>query len=91
MDNDISALVKNLTSAINGKKSSISLEQIANILSTDDGKKVLASLLSDGGEKVKKAAEGARHGDISGVEDIISGISHLPEGEKILREITKGK
>ena len=85
MDNDLSSLAKNITEAFDGKKKKGMLENIARLLSGENGKKVLETLLSDGGEGVRSAAEAAKKGDMKGVEGIISSIAQTPEGIEMLR------
>ena len=91
MDYDLSSLAKSLAGGVNGKGEKLSLESVARLLSSDNGKKVLAALLSDGGDRVRRAAEAAKRGDTEGVSDIIKSISEIPEGEAILRELRGGK
>ncbi len=87
MDNDLSSLAKNLVDSISGKGKKLSLEHVAKLLSSDNGKKILAALLSDGGERVRRAAEAAKGGDSGGIHDIISSIAETPEGAALLREL----
>jgi hypothetical protein len=88
MDNDLSNLAKSLVGGNDGGK--LSLENVARLLSGENGKKVLSALLSDGGERVRRAAEAAKRGDTTGVSDIIKSISGTPEGSAILEEIKSG-
>lgn len=90
MGYDLSSLAKSLSGGMNGD-GKLSLENVARVLSSDNGKKVLAALLSDGGERVRRAAEAAKNGDTAGVSDVIKSISEMPEGEAILRELQRGK
>lgn len=87
MDNDLSGFAKNLSDTLSGNGKKKALENIMRLLSTDSGKRVMASLLSDGGESVKRAAEAAKSGDVSGVESIISAITKTPDGEKLISEL----
>ena len=89
MDNDLSGLVKNITEAFDGKKKKGMLENIARILSGENGKKVIETLLSDGGEGIRRAAESAKKGDMRGVEGIISSIAQTPEGVEMLRKFSE--
>ena len=85
MDNDLSNLAKNITEGFNGKKKHGMLESVARLLSDERGKRVLEKLLSDGGGNVRRAAEAAKNGDVSGVEGIISSIAETAEGRELLR------
>ena len=87
MANELEGIAKNLAESVSGK-GGIKLEKIMRALSTDSGKKILASLLSDGGEKVKRAAQGAKNGDVSGIQSIISAVSQMEEGKNFLSELT---
>ncbi len=87
MDNDLSGFAKNLSDTLGGNGKKKALENIMRLLSTDSGKRVMASLLSDGGERVKRAAEAAKSGDVSGVESIISAMAKTPDGEKLISEL----
>ena len=87
MGNDLSDFAKKLSDMLGGNEKKKTLENVMRILSTDSGKKVMASLLSDGGESVKRAAEAAKNGDIGGVEGIISAMARTPDGEKIISEL----
>ncbi|MBR5543338.1 MAG: hypothetical protein IKU65_04510 [Oscillospiraceae bacterium] len=86
MADDVSNLAKKLMDKFGGGK--VDFEQVLKLFSTDAGKKVLATLLSDGGNNLKQAAEKAKNGDISGVGEIVSAISSTNEGREILRSIT---
>ena len=90
MGNELEGLVKNLTGAMSGKDE-LKLEQIIRLLSTDSGKKILASLMADGGENIKRAAAGAKSGDMSGVQSIISSIASTEEGRDVLNELMRNK
>ncbi len=89
MEKDFSSFAKNLVEGFEGKGTKTSLEHVARLLSGENGKKVLASLLSDGGESVRKAAEAAKSGDTGGIYNIISSISQTPEGKELLRELSR--
>ena len=90
MDNEMEKLAKNLADSV-GKSEGVNFEKIVSILSTDSGKKVLASLLSDGGVRVKKAAEMAKNGDMSGVGGLIATISSTEEGRNLLSKFSQEK
>ena len=63
------------------------MEQIIKLLSTENGKRVLATLMADGGARIKNAAEGAKRGDLGGVSSIISSIAETEDGRQILSEL----
>lgn len=88
MGNELEGLAKNLADTVNGK-GGFKLEHIIRLLSTEGGKRVLASLLSDGGERVKRAAASAKDGDMSGVQAIISSIADTEEGRQLLGELMR--
>ena len=89
MDNDLSGFAKNISDSLGGGGKKKALENIMCLLSTDSGKKVMASLLVDGGENIKRAAEAAKRGDVSGVESVISAIAKTPDGEKLISELQR--
>jgi len=89
MGNELENLAMSLGNMVNGKGGA-SLENLVRILSTDSGKRILATLMSDGGERVKRAATGAKSGDMSGVRDIIASVAETEEGRRLLAELTKG-
>ena len=89
MDNDISGIAKKLSDALGGSGKRTALDSVLRLLSTESGKRVIATLLSDGGERVKHAAEAVKSGDTSGVEGIISAIAKTPDGEKLISELQK--
>lgn len=91
MENDFSALLKGLMGMANGKAGAASFENVIKILSTDEGKRVISELMSDGGESVKKAAEAAKRGDASGIGEIISRVAKTPEGASVLAQILKSR
>jgi len=88
MSNELDGLAKGLNDAVNGK-GGLKLEQVIKLLATENGKKILSLLMSDGGERVKKAAVKAKGGDVSGVQGIISAISETEEGRELLGELLK--
>ncbi len=89
MGNDLEALAKSLADTANGGNAGISINKLMQIFATDSGKKVLASLLADGGARVKNAANSAKNGDLGGVRDIISSISSTKDGADVLSQITE--
>lgn len=87
MSNELDALARGLAESIGGKGAGVNLDGLAKILSTDSGKRVVSSLLSDGGESIKRAAMEAKNGNMSGVQNIIAQINSTPDGAKLLSEI----
>ncbi len=87
MDNDLSFLAKNLSEKLGGDGRKKALESIVRLLSTDSGKKVMASLLSDGGDALKRVAESAKNGDAGAVAGVISMIASTPEGLELLKTL----
>ena len=87
MDNELYALAEKLAGE-RGKGAS--LERVAKLFSTDAGKRVLATLLADGGDSVKRAADAVKSGDVSGIGEIISKVASTPDGEAILDELKSG-
>lgn len=90
MDNEMEKLAKNLADSV-GKSGGINFEKLVGLLSSESGKRILASLLSDGGVRVKKAAELAKNGDMSGVGGIISSIAATEEGRELLLKLSREK
>lgn len=88
MANELEGLAKNLTDSISGK-GGINFERLMRILATDAGKRILASLLSDGGERVKRAAYSAKTGDMSGVQSVIESIAETEEGRELLGQLMR--
>ncbi len=86
MSKELEHLAENLADTVNGR-GNIKMEQIIKLLSTDRGKRVLASLLSDGGTRIKTAAEAAKKGNLTGVQSIISSIAETEEGKSLLNEL----
>ncbi len=86
MSNELDSLAKDLSDTVNGK-GGFRIEQIIKLLSTESGKRVLASLMADGGARIKNAAEGAKRGDLGGVSSIISSIAETEDGKQILSEL----
>ena len=89
MSNELENLAENLAGTVNGK-GSIKIEQIIKLLSTDSGRRVLASLMADGGVRLKAAAEGAKKGDLNGIQSVISSIAETEEGKSLLNELMRG-
>ncbi len=87
MDRDLEGVAKKLANTINGKGGGLSFEKVMKLFATPDGKRVLAHLLSDGGQKIKRAAFDAKNGNTKGIQEIIASISETEEGRKILNEI----
>lgn len=87
MSSDLENLAKNLAATAQGRGAGISIEELAKILSTQDGKRVMSMLLADGGEKLKRAAKDASSGDVSGIRDVISSVASTKEGADILSKI----
>lgn len=90
MDNEMEKLAKNLADSV-GRSGKMNFEKLIGLLSTENGKKILASLLADGGVRVKKAAELARNGDMSGVGGIIATIASTEEGRALLSKLSSEK
>ena len=88
MANELEGLAKNLTDAISGK-GNISFEKLIRLFSTDSGKRILASLVADGGDRVKRAAMGAKSGDMSGVQGLVASIAETEEGRALLAEFMR--
>ncbi|MBE6912762.1 MAG: hypothetical protein IJO61_05715 [Oscillospiraceae bacterium] len=88
MDRELDSVAKKLTETINGK-GGISLEKVMRLLATPGGKRVLAALLSDGGQKIKRAATDAKNGNNKGIQEIIASISETEDGRAILQELLK--
>lgn len=86
MSKDLEHLAENLADTVNGK-GNIKMDQIIKLLSTESGKRVLASLMADGGARIKNAAEGAKQGNLDGVSSIISSIAETEDGKQILNEL----
>ena len=91
MENDFSALIRGLMGNANGKAGARAFENIVKVLSTDEGKRVVGELMSDGGERVKKAAAAAKNGDPGALGEIISSIAKTPEGALVLSRILKNR
>lgn len=88
MGNELEGLAKSLADTVGGK-GGMNFEKLIRLFSTDSGKRVLVSLLSDGGERVKRAASGAKSGDMSGVQSIVSSIAETDEGKQLLAELMR--
>ena len=88
MANELEGLAENLAGKISGN-GGIRFEKLIRLFSTDAGKRILASLIADGGDKVKRAAVNAGAGDMSGVQDIIASIAETEEGRALLSEFMK--
>ena len=89
MDRDLEGVAKKLADTINGKGGTLSFERVMRLFATPGGKKVLAHLLSDGGQKIKRAAFEAKNGNTKGIQEIIAAISETEDGKAILNEIIK--
>lgn len=89
MSKELEFLAENLADTVNGK-GKIKMEQLIKLLSTESGKRVLASLLSDGGTRIKTAAESAKNGDLTGVRSVISSIAETEDGKALLNELMNG-
>ena len=89
MDRDLEGVAKKLADTINGKGGALSFERVMRLFATPGGKKVLAHLLSDGGQKIKRAAFEAKNGNTKGIQEIIAAISETEDGKAILNEIIK--
>ncbi len=87
MNDEFNSLAEGLSKLISGGNGSATFEKLIKLLSTEKGKKVLAMLLSDGGESVKRAATGAKNGDMSGVYSIMANVASTKEGAEILKEL----
>jgi len=87
VDNSLSSLAKSLGDMISGKGKQGSIEGVARLLASESGKRVVASLLADGGERIKLAAEAAKNGDTSGIEGIIASVASSRDGAELLRSI----
>ena len=88
MGNDLERLAESLAATVSGK-GGISIETLVRMLSTDGGKKILASLMSDGGTRIKNAAVSAKGGDMSGVRDVIASVAETEDGRKLLSDLLK--
>ncbi len=87
MDKDLENIAGKLADTINGKGAGLSFEKVMKLFASPGGKRVLAHLLSDGGQKIKRAAMDAKNGNTSGIREIIATISETEEGREILSEI----
>ncbi len=87
MNEDFNSLAESLAKMISGGNGSVTFERLIKLLSTEKGKKVLAMLLSDGGENVKRAANSAKNGDMSGISSIMANVASTKEGAEILKEL----
>lgn len=87
MANDMEMLAKALLGNGVGEKVSANYGKFAQILQSPQGKEVLASLLQDGGDSLKKAADNAKKGDMSGAQQIISNILSTKEGSETIKKI----
>lgn len=90
MSKELEGLAKNLADAVNGNGGGINLQKALSLFSTESGKKVLAKLLADGGERVRRAASVAKSGDMSGVQSIIASVAETEEGRRLLGELMNG-
>lgn len=86
MAEDMSGIAKSIMEKFGGGKGSF--ENVLKLFSSPSGKKVLETLLADGGKSLKAAAEKVKSGDKSGIEDVIASISATDEGKALLEEIT---
>ena len=90
MGMDLEGLARMFYKSAGGKGNSNEIfTKLLELLSTEKGKKVLATLLADGGEQLKSAAERAKNGDTGGVFEIITKIGSTKEGAEILAEFSK--
>lgn len=87
MDKDLEHIAGKLADTISGKGAGLSFEKVMKLFATPGGKRVLAHLLSDGGQKIKQAAFDAKNGNTSGISEIIATISQTEDGREILNEI----
>lgn len=88
MPSEIEGLAKNLADMANGKGGA-GLEHVMKILASEKGRKIMSKLLSDGGGKVREAAEAAKNGNINGVMGLINAISNEEGGAELLGELMR--
>lgn len=87
MDKELEVVAEKLSDTVLGKGGGLSFEKVMKLLATPGGKQVLAHLLSDGGQRIKRAAIDAKKGNMNGIREIIASISETEEGRNILGEL----
>lgn len=87
MPADMESVAKALLANADGDKIKQNLGKFSEILSSPQGKSVVNALLSDGGEKLKKAAEDMQKGNNATAKQIISSVLSTKEGAEILGRI----
>ena len=87
MPADMESIAKALLANADGAKIKQNMGKFSEILSSPQGKSVLNALLSDGGEKLKKAAEDMQKGDSASAKQMISSVLSTKDGAEVLNKI----
>lgn len=87
MPTDMEAYAKALLANADGDKIKANLGKFSEILSSPQGKSVLSAILSDGGDKLRKAAEDMKKGNKETAKQIFSSIMATKDGAEILGKI----
>ncbi len=87
MSADMESVARALLANANGDKIKQNLGKFSEILSSPKGKSVVNALLSDGGEKLKKAAQDMQKGNDAAAKQMISSVLSTEDGAEILGKI----
>lgn len=63
--------------------------QLQRILSTPEGKRLLALLRQDGGTALRQAAAACQAGDTQGAQRILQPMVQTPEAEELLKKLNE--
>ena len=85
MSNDYERLASSLFQG----KAPQNLDSLKEMLSTKESRRILSSVLADGGSAVKRAAEDAKHGDMSSAKSLIETLAKTPGGAELIANVAR--
>ena len=78
---------ENLARAFLGGKRPQNLDAIKQMLTTDESKEVLSSIMSDGGTSVKRAVSEAQRGKTDSARALVETLMKTPGGAELVTKI----
>lgn len=88
MANDMERLARALMAGSPGKQAAGSLDQLGNLLNTEDGQRLLTLLAAGGADTLKTAAQAALRGDEQTAKAAMAKLLRTREGAELAKKLS---
>jgi len=89
MQADMEAFARALLGNKQGEKINANFDKFSQIMSSKQGKAVVDTLMSDGGDGLRRAVQDAQNGNTDTAKQILTSVLATKEGADILRKIVE--